>query len=312
MRILLVDDVQVERLQLAVRLQRLGHVVEAVGSGAEAIQRYPNFEPDLVLMDISMPDMDGVEVVRQLRRQHTEWVPIIFLSGHDEPEMIAEAIDMGGDDYLVKPVNKIVLVSKLKAMQRIANMRHQLKSTSEQLSIANEKLSEQVNEDGLTKIANRRYLDIKLAEYISTHGRSNSALTVIMIDVDHFKPYNDHYGHLEGDRCLQMVARELKDNFSRAGELVARYGGEEFVVLLSQCGQERALKECERLKKCIERLGIPHTRSTTSDFVTVSQGMVSWHPTGLETPEHIYSIVDKVLYQAKGQGRNCFIAAEFT
>ncbi|MCM0148867.1 diguanylate cyclase [Photobacterium galatheae] len=312
MRILLVDDVHVERLQLAVRLQRLGHHVEAVGSGEEAIIRYPNFEPDLVLMDISMPDMDGVEVVRQLRRQHAEWVPIIFLSGHDEPEMIAKAIDMGGDDYLVKPVDKIVLISKLKAMQRIANMRHQLKATSEQLRYANEKLSEQVNEDGLTKIANRRYLDIKLAEYISIHGRSGNPLTVIMIDVDHFKGYNDHYGHLEGDRCLQMVAKELKDNFSRAGELVARYGGEEFVVLLSQCDRQKAVKECQRLKQCIERLEIPHTQSPTSPIVTVSQGMLSWSPTGLETPEHIYQVVDKVLYQAKEQGRNCFIAAEVT
>lgn len=312
MRILLVDDVKVERLQLAMRLQRLGHSVEAVGSGVEAIARYPDFEPDLVLMDISMPDMDGVEVVRQLRVQHTEWVPIIFLSGHEEPEMIAKAIDMGGDDYLVKPVDKTVLVSKLKAMQRIANMRHQLKTASEQLTLANEKLSEQVNEDGLTKIANRRYLDQKLAEFIALHGRNNQALTMIMIDVDHFKSYNDHYGHLEGDRCLQLVAKELKDNFSRAGELVARYGGEEFVVLLSHCEQSRALKECERLKKCIESLEIPHQYSPTAKIITVSQGMASWTPTGLESPEYVYQIVDKVLYQAKEQGRNCYIAAEFT
>ncbi|WP_173424700.1 GGDEF domain-containing response regulator [Photobacterium sanctipauli] len=312
MRILLVDDVHLERMQLAMRLQRLGHVVEAVGSGMDAIEKYPLFDPDLVLLDVSMPDMSGTEVAEQLRIKHPEWVPIIFLSGHDEPEMIAKAIDMGGDDYLVKPVNKIVLASKLKAMQRIAHMRHQLKQASEKLEEANDLLSKQVNEDGLTKLANRRYLDQKLEEFISWHGRNNFSLTMIMIDVDHFKPYNDHYGHLEGDRCLQAVAGELKKNFSRAGEVAARYGGEEFVILISNCDKTKAVRECERLKASIQQLEIPHSKSTTSDIVTVSQGMVSWVPTGLETKENMYEIVDKVLYKAKEQGRNRFVAAEFT
>ena len=139
MRILLVDDVHLERMQLAMRLQRLGHVVEAVASGHEAIEKYPLFDPDLLLLDVSMPDMSGPEVAEQIRIKHPEWVPIIFLSGHDEPEMIAKAIDMGGDDYIVKPVNKIVLAAKLKAMQRIAHMRHQLKDTTKSLEQANEK-----------------------------------------------------------------------------------------------------------------------------------------------------------------------------
>ena len=312
MRILLVDDVHLERMQLAIRLERLGHIVEAVGSGFEAIEKYPLFDPDLVLLDVSMPDMSGTEVAELIRIKHPEWVPIIFLSGHDEPEMIAKAIDMGGDDYLVKPVNKMVLVSKLKAMQRIAHMRHQLKEATIQLEQANERLSVQVNEDGLTMLANRRYLDQKLAEFISWHGRNNFSLTIIMIDVDHFKSFNDYYGHLEGDRCLQAVAKELKSNFGRAGELVARYGGEEFVVLISNCDKTKAVRECERLKTCIEKLEIPHSQSTTSNVVTVSQGMVSWVPTGLESADKMYEIVDKVLYKAKEQGRNRFVAAEFT
>ncbi|KHT61872.1 diguanylate cyclase [Photobacterium gaetbulicola] len=312
MRILLVDDVHLERMQLAMRLQRLGHVVEAVASGQDAIEKYPLFDPDLLLLDVSMPDMSGTEVAEQIRIKHPDWVPIIFLSGHDEPEMIAQAIDMGGDDYIVKPVNNIVLAAKLKAMQRIAHMRHQLKDTTKSLELANEKLSQQVNEDGLTKLANRRYLDTKLTEFISWHGRNNFPLTLIMLDVDHFKLFNDHYGHIEGDRCLQMVAAELKKSFSRAGELAARYGGEEFVVVLSNCDKTRAVRECERLKQCIQKLEIPHSKSTTAEIVTVSQGMVSWVPTGLETVDNMYQIVDRVLYKAKEQGRNRFVAAEFT
>ncbi|UTV30212.1 GGDEF domain-containing response regulator [Photobacterium atrarenae] len=312
MRILLVDDVHLERMQLAMRLQRLGHIVEAAASGCEAIEKYPEFDPDLVLLDVSMPDMSGTEVAQQIRERYPDWVPIIFLSGHDEPEMIATAIDMGGDDYLVKPVNKMVLVAKLKAMRRIATMRHELKETHQQLEVVNERLSQLVNEDGLTKVANRRFLDQKLAEMISWHGRNNLSMSIIMIDVDHFKAFNDYYGHLEGDRCLQSIAAELKTTFSRAGELVARYGGEEFVVLISHCDKTRAVKECERLKQSVRLLEIPHTKSTTAELVTVSQGMVAWVPTGLETPENMYQIVDKVLYKAKAQGRNRFVAAEFT
>ncbi|MDX1302845.1 diguanylate cyclase domain-containing protein [Photobacterium sp.] len=312
MRILLVDDVHLERMQLAMRLQRLGHIVEAVGSGREAIEKYPLFDPDLLLLDISMPVMSGTEVAEQIRIKHPEWIPIIFLSGHDEPEMIAKAIDIGGDDYLVKPVNKIVLASKLKAMQRISSMRHQLKEATVKLEQANDLLSQLVNEDGLTKLANRRYLDEKLAEYISWHGRNSLSMTIIMIDVDHFKAYNDHYGHLEGDRCLQLVSAELKENYSRAGELAARYGGEEFVILISNCDKTRAVKECQRLKSCIQQLEIPHLYSNTSHIVTISQGMVTWIPTGLETAENMYEIVDKVLYKAKEQGRNRFVVAEFT
>ncbi len=203
---------------------------------------------------------------------------------------------------MVKPVNKMVLVSKLKAMQRIAHMRHKLKEASEQLEQANERLSQQVNEDGLTKLANRRYLDQKLTEFISWHGRNNFSLTIIMVDVDHFKPFNDHYGHLEGDRCLQAVAGELKQTFSRAGELAARYGGEEFVILLSHCDKTKAVKECERLKNCIQKLEIPHSKSTTSDFVTVSQGWYLGSRPALKLPKICMKLSIRCYIKPKSKG----------
>lgn len=184
MRILLVDDVQLDRMQLAIRLKQLGHIVEAVGSGKEALNIYSDFDPELVLLDISMPDMDGFEVANEVRRQFPEWVPIIFLSGHEEPEMIAKAIDAGGDDYLIKPVNKVVLNSKLIAMQRIAHMRRELKQSTAKLEELNILLQQQANEDGLTKLYNRRYMDTKLEESIAWHGRRNIPMTVILLDVD--------------------------------------------------------------------------------------------------------------------------------
>ena len=167
MKILLVDDVQMERIQLAIRLKQLGHSVEMAESGAQALELYPQFEPDLILLDVTMPDMDGFEVSRQIRQRYPDWVPIIFLSGHDEPTMIANAIEAGGDDYLIKPVDKIVLNSKLIAMQRIAFMRRELKQKSAELVKANAELEKLAQEDGLTKVKNRRYVDQKLQEMIA-------------------------------------------------------------------------------------------------------------------------------------------------
>lgn len=311
MHILLVDDILSERLHLELRLKKLGHVVKAFSTGQDALNSYASFDPDLVLLDISMPDMQGTELAQSIRIHYPEWVPIIFLSGHSEPELIAEAIDKGGDDYLTKPVNSMVLSAKLKAMQRISAMRRQLKQTSSQLQQANELLSQQVNEDGLTTLANRRYLDQKLSEFVSLHGRNGLPLTIIMLDVDHFKPFNDHYGHIEGDNSLKLLAQQLKGKFSRAGEICARYGGEEFVILLSNCNSQQAVKECERLKEGITSLAIKHEYSNTAKILTVSQGALSWIPTGLESIENLYQQVDKLLYQAKAKGRNQYVAADY-
>ncbi|CAH0535714.1 Protein-glutamate methylesterase/protein-glutamine glutaminase [Vibrio stylophorae] len=310
MKILLVDDVHLERVNLEMRLKNLQHQVLAVQSGEEALAQYQHFDPDLVILDISMPNMDGYEVAREIRERFQEWIPIVFLSSHDEPEMIAKAIENGGDDYLVKPVNKIVLGAKIHAMQRIAKMRHRLIDASVQLEAANQQLEKKVNEDGLTGIANRRYLDEFLTSQIAWHGRNGLPLTVMMLDIDHFKIFNDHYGHLKGDQCLVHVAQALQSLYHRSGELVARYGGEEFVVVLSNCDDERSQQECERLQRQIRTLAIEHKRSPTAPIVTASFGSVSWLPTGLEKANHIYQIVDKVLYQAKHQGRNCYVVAE--
>nr|WP_086941000.1 diguanylate cyclase [Thaumasiovibrio occultus] len=310
-KILLVDDVQIERLQLSIRLERLGHEVVTAANGTEAIEKYPLVSPDLVLLDVSMPDMSGHEVAKELRNSYPEWVPIIFLSGHDEPEMIAKAIDMGGDDYLVKPVDKMVLQAKLKAMQRIAEMRHKLAEATVKLEKANLQLSKQATEDGLTGLVNRRCLDYRLQEALSMHGRNGLPMTILLIDVDHFKAYNDNYGHIEGDNCLKKLAETLKTTFCRAGELVGRYGGEEFCIVISNCDRDSAIEHCQRLHEAVYEMAMPHAFSSTSDRVTVSQGMLAWVPTGLETVENIYGLVDRYLYKAKQHGRNCYVAAEF-
>ncbi|WP_299689959.1 diguanylate cyclase [uncultured Vibrio sp.] len=307
MRILLVDDVQLDRIQLAIRLKQLGHIVEAVGSGKEALSVYSGFEPELVLLDISMPDMDGFEVANEVRSQFPEWIPIIFLSGHEEPEMIAKAIEAGGDDYLIKPVDKVVLNSKLIAMQRIAHMRRELKQSTAKLEEFNILLQQQANEDGLTKLYNRRYMDSKLEEMIAWHGRHNLPMTAILLDVDYFKPYNDNYGHIQGDDCLRGLASTLKNLFIRAGEYVGRYGGEEFIVILSDTNRETAKSHAIRVKDSLFEMNYPHNYSQVSDRVTVSQGVLTFVPKGDESLDSIYEKVDQALYQAKQSGRNTYI-----
>lgn len=308
MKILLVDDVQMERIQLAIRLKQLGHSVEMAESGERALALYPQFEPDLILLDVTMPDMDGFEVSRKIRQRYPDWVPIIFLSGHDEPTMIATAIEAGGDDYLIKPVDKIVLNSKLIAMQRIAFMRRELKQKSAELVKANAELEKLAQEDGLTKVKNRRYVDQKLQEMIALHGRHQLPLSIILLDVDRFKLYNDSYGHIEGDKCLIEIAQLLNTLFVRSGEVVGRYGGEEFVVLLGHSDADKAKQDAQRIQDALEQANMPHEFSDVASFVTVSQGVLTLaSPTGREQISDIYKQVDDKLYKAKSDGRNRFI-----
>ncbi|EPJ2748590.1 diguanylate cyclase [Vibrio parahaemolyticus] len=306
MRILLVDDVQLDRMQLAIRLKQLGHIVKAVGSGIEALNTYESFDPELVLLDISMPEMNGFEVSLHVRETFPDWIPIIFLSSHEEPEMIAKAIDAGGDDYLIKPVDKLVLNSKLIAMQRIAHMRRELKQATAQLEQVNQLLTQQANEDGLTKLFNRRYIDQKLDSMVAWHGRHHMPMAMILLDVDFFKPFNDNYGHIEGDRCLQAIANQLKATFCRSGEYVGRYGGEEFVVLLSSTDAQTAEREAGRIQEAMYFLDYQHEFSSVANRVTVSQGVFVFQPTGKENQADLYATADRALYTSKSLGRNTY------
>lgn len=310
MKILLVDDVQMERMQLAIRLKQLGHTVEMAASGEQALEIYPEFEPELILLDISMPNMNGFELSSKIRDLYPDWVPIIFLSSHDEPTMIAQAIEAGGDDYLIKPVDKTVLNSKLIAMQRIAFMRRELKQKSAALAKANEELAKLAQEDGLTKVKNRRFIDEKLSEMIAIHGRHGMPLSLILLDVDHFKAYNDNYGHIQGDKCLVEIATALRELFVRNGELVGRYGGEEFVVLLSHTDQDKLIRDAQRIQQRLESLALVHEFSGVANFVTVSQGLLFINPTGRESAESLYHSADQALYRAKESGRNCYYLAQ--
>lgn len=277
MKVLIVDDTKTERLILTSYLEKLGHSVISAENGRVGVDVYLAEKPDLVLMDVIMPEMDGHEAARKIRHDESSWVPIIFLSGRIDPEDIIAGIEAGGDDYLAKPVDFRVLEAKMTAMQRIAKMRHKLITLSDELEIANAELKKQVNVDGLTSLANRRYLDKYLQVEVSRSLRNKHTLSVILCDVDHFKKYNDNYGHLKGDDCLKAIAGALAKPCKRASDLVARYGGEEFCIILPDTNEEHASRLAELIRQEVESLDMEHSGSELKK-VTISLGVFSVIP----------------------------------
>ncbi len=311
MNILLVDDTRTEQNIMTVRLNEMGHDVMCCSNGQEAVELYCEYDFDLVLMDVIMPVMDGYEAARQIRKEDDDWVPIIFLSGRTEPNDVAAGIEAGGDDYLTKPVDEIILAAKMAAMQRIAAMRHRLITVSNDLEKANSELQKLANADGLTGLANRRIIDEYLEKETARAVRSDHPISVIMIDIDNFKLYNDNYGHLAGDSCLKKVSKVLKNTVRRPEDLVGRYGGEEFCVILPSTDMNGAGFVAERIRSEVENLEIPHAKNSASTFVTLSLGIASRIPGSKATATKLLSDADKALYIAKTAGKNQAAKAEY-
>ncbi len=305
MKILLIDDTLTERMIMTAYLNQLGHEVVSGSNGEEAITLFQQESPDLVLLDVIMPVMDGYQAAKEIKKiQGDDWVPIIFLSGRTDPKDIVAGIEAGGDDYLTKPVDQTVLSAKMAAMQRIAAMRQALITLSEKLEIANDELKSLADADGLTSLANRRRLDRHLTREASRCARMNHPLSLLMIDLDHFKSYNDHYGHLAGDSCLKKVAKALSSGINRAPDLVGRYGGEEFCVILPDTDIEGAIKVAEVLRNKVLALNIPHQGNSAAEVVSTSIGLATEILEPGRDATHLLNQADKALYQAKENGRN--------
>jgi diguanylate cyclase (GGDEF)-like protein len=305
MQILVVDDSPTIRAGLRQQLERMGHAITEAADGALALARWREARPDLVLIDVMMPVMDGYETARQMRGDSgDDWVPIIFLSSMEDDQDLDRAIEAGGDDYLVKPVSYVVLNAKIRALHRIEVMRRRLMDVSRELAASNRQLEMLSRQDGLTGLANRRYFDAFLATELRRAARTQEPLSLILTDVDYFKLYNDNYGHQAGDECLKRIALALQMACQRPADLAARYGGEEFVLVLPATGAEGADKVAQLLAEHVDKLAIPHARSQVHASVTLSQGVVT-ELAGIESePEHLIERADQALYQAKQQGRN--------
>ena len=295
MKILVIEDSGSERMFLQLYLVKQGHEVLIAENGIAGVAMFAETAPDLVLLDMLMPDMDGRETVRRIRALSDEWVPVIFLSGQDATEDIEAALDAGGDDYLVKPFKPKILNAKIRSMQRIAAMRQRLVE-------ANIKLTHLAEIDGLTGLPNRHRLDQKLNEEVGRCARARLPLSVILLDIDHFKRFNDTYGHLIGDACLKLVGQSLVAELHRPADLVGRYGGEEFCVVLPDTALAGAVTIAEQLRKAVSALVLQTDAEPAR--LTISLGVTTLVPQPGAKADDLLKPADAALYQAKADGRN--------
>lgn len=305
MKILIVEDSRANLLVLTQYVERYGATAIPAENGEKAVAAFSRERPDLVLLDVILPDIDGFEVARRIRGLENpgDWTPIIFLSALGKDEDIEKGISAGGDDYLHKPVSEIVLDAKIRAMQRIIQMRTSLVVLARKLDAANQELKRLSASDGLTGIANRRFFDEYIAREWRRGRRNANGIALMMCDVDHFKLFNDTYGHQAGDDCLRRVAGAIAGNLERAADIAARYGGEEFVVVLPETPLGGALMVAEKIRHAIHALNIPHAASSFGR-VTLSIGIASAIP-DLDNPcDELILAADRALYHAKHQGRD--------
>ena len=309
-KVLIVDDSATIRagLAAAVRAMKLEPVLAE--SGEKALEVFRNELPGVVLLDVNMGGIDGYETARRMRDAcRDSWVPIIFLSSNEYDQDLERAIECGGDDYLVKPVSAVVLSAKIRALQRLDKMHQRVLELSKQLTTANQQLETMAQQDGLTSVANRRAFDHRLPLVLAHAERQKEALCVALCDVDHFKAFNDHYGHPAGDDCLRLVAAALVQGCKRTTDFVARYGGEEFAVLLPATPADGAHQVLEAMREELARRAIPHAASRTAAVVTFSAGLVCYAPERDRDPQQLIKRADEALYRAKELGRNRTVSA---
>ena len=289
-RVLVVDD-QPINIKVVHQIFNGIHQVLMATSGEQAIELCLKSPPDLILLDVVMPGIDGLETCRRLKQlEATRDIPIIFVTGGQHAEDENLCWEAGCVDFVSKPINALTLRNRVRAHL-------QLKQQADMLR-------ELAFRDGLTSVANRRYFDERYETELRRAKRGATPLSLVMIDVDNFKRYNDHYGHQSGDDCLRAVALALKNQLNRPADILARYGGEEFVCILPETDIGGASQTAERLRLAVEQLAMPHAASDSGKVVTVSVGVASITAVADDAALRLLTLADQQLYLSKHGGRN--------
>ena len=260
-------------------------------SGADAIQKCLEVLPDLIVLDLHLPDLSGFEVCKRIKAiDKSKHIPVMFLTAsRDEDDEVAGFV-VGAVDFLYKPINSLIVKTRIDSHLTF--------------SLQAEILRKMATIDGLTGVANRQRFDEQLELEWAQSGRDGESLSLLMIDVDFFKRYNDHYGHQAGDECLRRVGNALKQGGRRPYDFVARYGGEEFVVMLPKTDMHGAMHVANQVLEAIQALNIEHLASDVKPVVTASIGIATLHAASQNSPFILVSQADMALYQAKKTGRN--------
>lgn len=289
--VMVVDDDPSNLVVLSENLKDICRVLVAK-NGIEALKRVSENDVDLILMDIVMPDMDGHETCRRLKADDAaRHIPVIFLTSKSTVGDEAFGLDLGAVDYIKKPFSLPIVRARVK--------------THLDLKRKSDKLERLATLDGLTGVPNRRRFEEYLAVSWKIGQRNRTSLAVVMLDIDHFKLYNDSYGHQKGDECLGRVAKALEQSLKRPADMMARYGGEEFAAVLPESDAKGAVKVAQSMCKNVAALNIPHMASPTSPHVSISIGVAAVIPGAhLPSPSPLVRSADTMLYRAKESGRN--------
>jgi len=311
-KILVVDDHEDNVEVLRARLESRGYEVEGAMSGQEALDAVSRWGPDLVLLDVMMPDMDGLQVVSRLKADPAlPFIPVIMQTALDSTERMVAGLEAGADDYVTKPINFAELEARVRSLLRIKKLQQDLAEREKELSEMNAQLQRISLTDGLTGVDNRRALEQRLHEMFEHSMRLHEPVSVVMCDIDHFKKVNDTYGHAAGDAVLKQFADILKDE-AREIDRVGRYGGEEFLLLLPGTVLDAAVTFSERLRQRVDAHTFSYEGGTLKK--TVSFGVASWPHPRITGREGMLKAADDALYVAKETGRNRVIrfdSAEF-
>ncbi|EKT4485276.1 diguanylate cyclase [Pseudomonas putida] len=295
-RLLIVDD-QPLNIHALNELFRADHEIYMAMDGNKAVDIALTQFPDLILLDVMLPGIDGYEVCRRLKASPlTADIPVIFVTAKGQEADEAKGLELGAVDYISKPFHPGIARARVK--------------THLTLKLQSDYLKSLASLDGLTGIANRRAFEQHLSDTWGHVCRDGGWLALILIDIDYFKRFNDHYGHLQGDQCLCRVAQALVDVIKRPFDMVARFGGEEFVCILPGTHLNGAATVAEQLSTAVQRLQIPHVKSLVADKVTISQGVGCLQPKPGQDAHQLVALADQALYQAKENGRARFNLSE--
>lgn len=289
---LLIGDDEALNIRILDEMLRDRYDIAVALNGEAVLKRAVATPPDLILLDIEMPDMDGYEVVRRLsENEATQGIPVIFVTSRDDEEDERRGLELGAVDYIIKPFRPPLLLARLRNHLELKRQRDLLNRLSET--------------DGLTGIANRRLFDRVLEREWSRAQRTGGEVALLLMDIDHFKAYNDNYGHTAGDECLKQIARVLAGCSRRPGDLVARYGGEEFACILSETDRDGAISLANTIRQAVLDEAIPHAFSKVHDIITLSLGVATIRPSeGRRSASDLIVAADRMLYRAKNNGRN--------
>lgn len=289
--ILIVDDMP-ENISILCELLKNEYALKIAIDGEKALQvAQSDCPPDLILLDVVMPGISGYEVCKMLKSdQATKNIPVIFITSRASDLEEVKGFEVGAVDYITKPFSAPVIRARIKTHTELKRYKDFLENFS--------------YNDGLTGLPNRRKFDEHYNSAWHFAMRNGQELSLILIDIDFFKQYNDHYGHLAGDDCLKLVAEHLAKTIKRKTDFICRYGGEEFLCILPDTSMDMAEILAERLRETVLELEIPHNYSQVSPFVSVSLGVATAVPNHKWQPEVLFDMADKALYQSKGEGRN--------